>query len=102
MNETALAYFAGFFDAEGSISIAPPEPVHRQYYQLRVYVTNSNEAILKEIQAKFGVGSLHKHKLKNVFNYGRITKIERRFRNSVAAKIKMRHSNKGPKMRVFA
>lgn len=49
-------YLAGFFDGEGCINIT----VHGKIRQvvLRIYIANTNEAILREIQATFG-GYVH-------------------------------------------
>lgn len=44
-------YVAGFFDGEGSIVATP---VHRH----RVFITQTNEEVLKEIQSFTGIGSV--------------------------------------------
>ena len=62
-NEQDLAYIAGFFDGEGSVSIrkAKPSVHHRTQsvrYSLLVSITNTNLPILEFIQSLLG-GVIH-------------------------------------------
>lgn len=54
MNETDLAYSAGFFDGEGSISIYLQE---RRWHKLHISIGNTDRPVLQAIHALLG-GSL--------------------------------------------
>ena len=59
-----LAYFAGLFDGEGSITIRKPNGKNPRAHYLRVTIANSNPKPLKLIKKFFG-GSLNKYIPKN-------------------------------------
>jgi len=57
LKETEKAYIAGFFDADGHVSILKQKPKPPRWknptYQLRAVITNSNEAIIDGINLAF-------------------------------------------------
>ena len=54
--ERDAAYFAGFFDGEGSVSIefSHSNKLGKQLYHLRLCVTNTDRSILEYLQERFG------------------------------------------------
>ena len=57
MKKTDLAYFAGIFDGEGSVTLARTQrssPKQRPTYTLRVQVVNTNEWICQQLRFVFG------------------------------------------------
>jgi len=61
-----LSYIAGFFDGEGSISIAKEKkkPTHNSTLRLRVSVSNNNIEILNRIQKTVKLGRVYQRKPK--------------------------------------
>jgi len=63
LNKLDNAYWAGFIDGEGAIGLTKKKnPKHTLGFAYVPYVsvTNTNEAILKELRKKFG-GRIHMH-----------------------------------------
>jgi len=57
MLETELAYYAGLFDGEGSITLHPTQissPQQRRTYFLSIHLTSVDEEIILELQIAFG------------------------------------------------
>lgn len=50
---TKIAYIAGFFDGEGCVRIKQSNQHGNSYYVI-AHITNTNRAILKEVQELFG------------------------------------------------
>lgn len=50
---TKIAYIAGFFDGEGCVRIKQSNQHGNSYYVI-AHITNTNQAILKEVQDLFG------------------------------------------------
>jgi hypothetical protein len=64
MDETELAYLAGFFDGEGNIDINyKSDGKGRKYYMLRIRVSQLNPAPLKLLKGRFG-GNIRIEKLR--------------------------------------
>jgi len=64
LNDTELAWIAGFFDGDGSVGIRKYKRPHCRspIYDLVVKITNSNIEVLKWIQNHFGGTINHDHK----------------------------------------
>ena len=54
MRAEQLAYIAGFFDGEGTVSIAPNKTRKKVNYVLTVYIYQQDKAPLELIQKEFG------------------------------------------------
>lgn len=57
MNQIELAYFAGFFDGEGSIGIAKHKSkscIRGYFHELFIQVSNSNHSVILKFKQYFG------------------------------------------------
>ncbi len=65
MKETDLAYFAGIFDGEGTVTLAKTQissPKQRLTYQVRVQVVSTDEWLCQSLRFSFG-GTVISHRV---------------------------------------
>ncbi len=65
MKETDLAYFAGIFDGEGTVTLAKTQissPKQRLTYQVRVQVVSTDEWLCQQLRFSFG-GTVMPHRV---------------------------------------
>ncbi len=65
MEDTDLAYFAGIFDGEGTVTLAKTQissPKQRLTYQVRVQVVSTDEWLCQALRFSFG-GSVMPHRV---------------------------------------